>query len=92
MRRRLGFTRCVHVCRSPYGAYRDGPCVECQKEYAEAMHESYLEDQLKKEHAALLRIKPATDREWADHCDQVAQVVPNSNPFTFTHSTSTQGL
>jgi hypothetical protein len=63
-------------------------CQPCQELYAEWMDENIENLSLEKEHAAILKTKPATDREWREHCDQVAQVVNNSDPFTFTYSTT----
>lgn len=32
---------CAYACKSPFGAYRQAPCRECQAEYDRFMDESY---------------------------------------------------
>lgn len=71
-RTRTGFTKCIYACRSPFGAWRDGPCEECRKRYDELMDESYEEYKAEREHRAFLAIKPATDEEWLRRLDEIA--------------------
>jgi|HubBroStandDraft_5_1064220.scaffolds.fasta_scaffold73130_1 hypothetical protein len=66
---------CIYQCRSPFGAWRSGPCPACQAEYDRHMDEEYALHVEQKAYVAF-RKSEATDREWTDHLDQVAPVVP----------------
>jgi len=74
-RNRTGFTRCVYACKSPFGASRPGPCVECRKEYDRLMDEAYEECVAEKQHRSFLAIKSATDEEWLRRLDEVSPLV-----------------
>lgn len=65
---------CVYACKSPFGTHRQGPCKECMAKADDLMDEQHELNQLAKAHKAFVR-SLATDREWADHLDQVAPVV-----------------
>ena len=73
---------CVYACKSPF-TFRSEPCRECRAEYDAWMDRSYAEFYLEKEARAVFNVLPATDREWADHLDQVAPVVIAPDDFTF---------
>jgi hypothetical protein len=65
---------CVYKCKSPFGAWRSGPCKECMAEADRIMDEQHKLYQEAKAYTAF-RLSEATDREWRDHIDQVAPVV-----------------
>jgi hypothetical protein len=75
--------RCVHGCQPPY--YRLGePCAACRAWHDEAMDRSFEEYRLEQESDRQDAFVPATDAEWRMHLDQVAPVVIETDPFTFT--------
>jgi hypothetical protein len=70
--RKLSSEKCVHACRPPYMGDPHRPCPACREWHDEAMDRSFEEYVLCQESDTFDKHVPATDREWRDHCDQVA--------------------
>ncbi len=75
--------RCEYGCRPPYQS-GNRPCKACREKHERDMDRSFHDYVEQQEARTAAEYAPATDAEWRSYLDQVAPVVIEENPFTFT--------